>query len=275
MIELNIRKLPTRLNIKFQDISSDNVLAKMAQETQTMAPSYEQNKAKICQIHATVNLPFKRPLHEGYKDLGTAHLDLPLDRVNLAPRQPDPAWTQNVPPGPDGRQRHLCAVWDMALEARGVQGTLRISFPSPIVVIGGSNLPEGQELVGMFAYRLVSGHWRVQTAEARIGEERTVTTAGVLGLNVVTGGEKRRPEWVDVAWFAMRGHVGRQRKGVVDVIDVEDDAPPTPSARKRKGRPAQGDTEPPPKAPRTATTAERAELAAGQGQRGAMHEWVE
>ena len=61
---------------------------------------------------------------------------------------------------PDGRQRHLSAVWDMALEARGVQGTLRISFPCPIVVLGGSNLPEGQELVGMFAYRLVSGHCR-------------------------------------------------------------------------------------------------------------------
>ena len=161
----------------------------------------------------------------------------PLDRVTLAPRQPDPAWTQKVPPGPDGRQRHLSAVWDMALEARGVQGILRISFPCPIVVMGGSNLPEGQELVGMFAYRLVSGHWQVQTGVARIGEEGTVTTAGVLGLNVAMGWEKRRPEWVDVAWLAMRVHMGRQRKGGVDVIDVEggDNAPP-PSARKRKGR---------------------------------------
>ena len=59
-------KVPTRLNIKFQDISKDNVLAKMAQETQTMAPSYEQNKAKIGEIHGTVNLGFKRPVHEGY-----------------------------------------------------------------------------------------------------------------------------------------------------------------------------------------------------------------
>ena len=62
-----MRKLPTRLNIKFQDVSNDNVLAKMAQETLTMAPSYEQNKAKIGEIHATVNLGFKRPVHEGYK----------------------------------------------------------------------------------------------------------------------------------------------------------------------------------------------------------------
>ena len=67
MIEPNIIKLPTRLNIKFQDISKDNVLAKMVQETQTMAPSYEQNKAKIGEIHGTVNLGFKRPVHEGYK----------------------------------------------------------------------------------------------------------------------------------------------------------------------------------------------------------------
>ena len=114
-----------------------------------------------------------------------------------------------MPPGPDGRQRHLSAVWDMVLESRGVQGNLRISFPCPIVVMGGSNLPEGQELVGMFAYKLVSGDRRVQTGVARIGEEGTVTTAGVLRLNVVTGREKRRPEWVDMAWLAMRVHVGR------------------------------------------------------------------
>ena len=100
----------------------------------------------------------------------------------------------------------------MILESRGVQGTLCISFPCPIVVMVGSNLPEGQELVGLFAYRLVSGHRRVQTGVARIGEEGTVTTAGIFGLNVVTGCEKRRPEWVDVAWLAMRVHVGRQRK---------------------------------------------------------------
>ena len=167
-----------------------------------------------------------------------------MDRVTLAARQPDPAWTQKVPPGPDGLQRHLTAVWDTVLESRGVQGTFRISFPCPIVVTGGPNLPEGQELVGLFAYRLVSGHWRVQIGVSRIGEEGTLTTAGVFGLNVLTGWDKRRPEWADVAWLAMRVHVGRQRKmGVADVIDVEEqDEPPT---RKRQGRP-QGDTEPPP-----------------------------
>ena len=182
-------------------------------------------------------------------ELGDAHNDPPLDRVTLAARQPDPAWTQQVPPGPDGRQRHLSAVWDMELESRGVQGTLRISFPCPIVLRGGSNLPAGQELVGMFAYRLVSGHWRVQTGVSRIGEAGTVTTAGICGLNVLTGWEQRRPEWVDVAWLAMRVHVGRQRKMgvVVDVIDVEEDEPPPPT-RKRKGRP-EGDTGPNPPPP--------------------------
>ena len=204
----------------------------------------------------------------------------PLDRVTLAARQPDPAWTQQVPPGPDGRQRHLSAVWDMELESRGVQGTLRISFPCPIGLRGGSNLPAGQELVGMFAYRLVSGHWRVQTGVSRIGEAGTVTAASICGLNVLTGWEQRRPEWVDVAWLAMRVHVGRQRKMglVVDVIDVEEDEPPP--TRKRKGRP-KGDTPPPPKAPRTATPAERAvraeqaEPVGGRGQRGVVQEWVD
>ena len=133
-----------------------------------------------------------------------------MDRVTLAARQPDPAWTPQVPLGPDGRQRHLTAVWDMVLESRGVQGTFRISFPCPIVVRGGPNLPAGQELVGMFAYRLLSGHWRVQTGVSRIGEEGTVTTARVLGLNVLTGWDQRRPEWAHVACLAMRVHVGRQ-----------------------------------------------------------------
>ena len=58
-------------------------------------------------------------------DLGTAHLDPPLARVTLA------------------------------AEAR--------AFPCPLVIKGGSNVPEGQSLVGMFAYRLVSEHWRVHT----------------------------------------------------------------------------------------------------------------
>ena len=115
------------------------------------------------------------------EDLGTAHLDPPLARVTLAAKQPDPALTHRVAPGPDGRQRHLSAVWDLPLGARGVQAALRISFPCPLVVAGGSNLPEGQERLGMFAYRLVSGDWRVQTGVARIGEEGTVTMAGLLG----------------------------------------------------------------------------------------------
>ena len=109
-----------------------------------------------------------------------------------------------------------------------------------------------------------------------------VTTAGICGLNVLTGWEQWRPELVDVAWVAMRVHVGRQRKmGVVaDVIDVEEDEPPP--TRKRKGRP-EGDTgpTPPPKAPRTATPGERAgraeqaEPSGGRGQRGVVQEWVD
>ena len=33
-----------------------------------MAPSYEQNTAKSRQIHTTVNLPFKRPVHKWYME---------------------------------------------------------------------------------------------------------------------------------------------------------------------------------------------------------------
>ena len=77
-------------------------------------------------------------------ELGDAHTDPPVDRVTLAARQPDPAWTQQVPPGPDGLQWHLSAVWDMVLESRGVQGTFRISFPCPLWSGGGPTCLRGR-----------------------------------------------------------------------------------------------------------------------------------
>ena len=40
--------------------------AKIARQKHTIAPSYEQNTAKLGEIHGTVNLGFKRPVHEGY-----------------------------------------------------------------------------------------------------------------------------------------------------------------------------------------------------------------
>ena len=83
-----------------------------------------------------------------------------------------------------------------------MQADLRIPFPCPLVIRGGSNLPEGQELLGMFAYWLVSGHWRVQMGVAGSGEEGTMATAGIMSLPAVMGWEKRRAEWVDVAWLA-------------------------------------------------------------------------
>ena len=33
-----------------------------------MEPSYEQNTTQSCEIHGTVNLRFKPPVHEAYKD---------------------------------------------------------------------------------------------------------------------------------------------------------------------------------------------------------------
>ena len=187
------------------------------------------------------------PLRE---DLGTARLDPPLARVTLAARQLEPAWQHKVAPGPDGQQRHLPAMWELAVEAQGVQADLRIPFPRPLVIRGGgSNLPKGWDLVGMFACQLVSGHWRVQTGVAGIGEEGTVTTAGIVLLAVITGWEKRKADWADVVWLAMRVHVQRIRSngGGVDVtaVEGEEDAPPPPAPRGgRSGKP------PPPPASR-------------------------
>ena len=60
---------------------------KIVRETHTMAPSYEQNKAKIGEIHCTVNLGFKRPVHEGCTTAyGTTH-----HRVHTPHNMPQPA----------------------------------------------------------------------------------------------------------------------------------------------------------------------------------------
>ena len=66
------------------------------------------------------------------KDLGTAHVDPRLARVTLAARQPDPAWTQRVALGPEGGRRHLSAVWDLALWARGCRPTCASLSPTPL-----------------------------------------------------------------------------------------------------------------------------------------------
>ena len=68
------------------------------------------------------------PSHE---DLGTTHLDPPLARVTLAAGQLELAWQHRVAPGPGGRQKHVLAVWELAVEAQGVQGNLHIPFPFP------------------------------------------------------------------------------------------------------------------------------------------------
>ena len=106
------------------------------------------------------------------KDLGAAHTNPPLARVTLAARQLDPAWQHKVAPGPNGRQKHVSAMWEVAVEwSGGPRGARSTPHPVPLPHFGegGCKLPEGQTLVGMFAYRLVSGHGRVQAGVAGQG----------------------------------------------------------------------------------------------------------
>ena len=109
------------------------------------------------------------------------------------------------------------------------------------MIKGGSNLPNGQTLVGMFAYRLASGPSRVQAGVARVGEEGSVTVAMVFPLASVVGWDQPTAVWADMAWLAMRVHVGKmrgkERGGGGDVIDHEGedvDTPPTPRGPKQK-----------------------------------------
>ena len=53
-------------NLSVAHICWISLSAKIARETHTLAPSNVQNTAKIGEIHGTVNLGFKRSVHEGY-----------------------------------------------------------------------------------------------------------------------------------------------------------------------------------------------------------------
>ena len=100
------------------------------------------------------------------------------------------------------------------MEAQGVRGDLSIPFLCPLLVKGGSKLPEGQTTEDMFAQRLVSGQWRVQKGVAGLGEgERSLTSATVIPLATVVGWDQRRAEWANMAWLAMHVHVGKARRG--------------------------------------------------------------
>ena len=120
-------------------------------------------------------------------ELGDAHTDPPLDRSPWPPGSRIRPGPSRCRPGPMGGRGISvpCGTWSWS---PGGAGHLPHLLPLPHCGQGGgANLPAGQELVGMFAYRLVSVHWRVQTGVSRIGEEGTVTTAGVFWAECAHG----------------------------------------------------------------------------------------
>ena len=107
-----------------------------------------------------------------------------------------------------------------------------------------------------------------------------MTTAGVFGLNVLTGWDQRGRSgqtWHGLPCASMWGGSGRW--GWLTSLTSRSRTNPPPASG--KGAPKGTRSPPPPKAPRTATPAERAvraeqaEPVAGRGQRGVVHEWVE
>ena len=85
-----------------------------------MAPSYKQNTAKIGEIHGTVNLRFKQPVHEGYNDdIWSSNPTRPwqhnlansvfLDPLHASSQPPDPRQYYTRIPR-HGRPRRLDAI---------------------------------------------------------------------------------------------------------------------------------------------------------------------
>ena len=96
--------------------------------------------------------------------------------------------------------------------------------------------------------------------------EGSLTAAMVIPLARVVACDRRRAEWADVVWLALRVHVGNVGEGGVregrgDVIDFEGedvDARPAPRGLGRKPPPPPDTAAPPPKAPRKGTPAKHA-----------------
>ena len=65
-ISPNVLNHAATSNLYFAHICGISLWAKIARQKHTMVPRYEQNTAQIGEIHGTVNLRFKRPVHEGY-----------------------------------------------------------------------------------------------------------------------------------------------------------------------------------------------------------------
>ena len=65
-ISPNVLNHAGTLNLEIAPICCILLWAKVARQKHTIAPSYEQNTRKLGEIHGTVNLGFKRPVHKGY-----------------------------------------------------------------------------------------------------------------------------------------------------------------------------------------------------------------
>ena len=139
-----------------------------------------------------MNLGFKRPVHEGYTHAVPRGLGHRPPRPPPCPGQPCPQAGGSGLDAEGGARALRAAAASLCHVGPGLGGpggTGRPPHLLPLPHCGHERFQpaRGQVMVGMFAYRLVSGHWRVQTGVARTGEEGTVTTARVLRLNVIMG----------------------------------------------------------------------------------------
>ena len=75
---LNMWKQAFSQNLKGGQIYRTTILAKTARARNTHHGTKlnAKNSKKNCQIRTTVNLPFKRPLHEGYANVPLCYMDL-------------------------------------------------------------------------------------------------------------------------------------------------------------------------------------------------------
>ena len=132
----------------------------------------------------------------------------PITVLSMLRVQPPFAWRLELPGWKQARI-DLAVTWEVHVETKAVERTpaFRISFRCAINMAG-VQLNDGEQLVGLYAYRLRGGHWKLATAV--LGTQGVAKGQGdlhgVMPISGVRGCGIRMEAHMDHAWLMMWFH---------------------------------------------------------------------
>ena len=89
----------------------------------------------------------------------------PIIALSMMHVKPPFAWRLKLPGRKRARIDLMAATWEVDVETQVGKNTLAIRILFPCAVhVAGVQLKDGGQLVGLYAYRLGRGHWKLDTA---------------------------------------------------------------------------------------------------------------